>query len=330
MEDGKDGGGGSVDPAAEPEAEVVADDLPPEGGAPDGGEPKPSMFDAVKAALGSGDAATEKPAQADAPPAKPAAEKAPVKPEEKYQVPRELSQQGQTRFKELVSEIKSKDEAIGALNARVRDADGFLEVARGVGAGAVELGQFFEFMGHLKNKPENAIRYLEAQIKAIAQEHGLAAGGNEEALLARHPDLVEDVNTYRATRERALETAQLREQGKRRETVDTQTRQEQERALGAQEVEAAAIKAVVAWTEGINKSDIDWQRKKAVLFEQLPMIVDGVSPDRWLAKIQSAYKLMGPIKAPAPQPSEIRPAPGFNRDRGSASRVDVRGHQGRT
>jgi hypothetical protein len=314
VEDGTDGGGG--DGGAPPDkAGLVPADQPPAGGdggaaapvveGPDAGEPKQTMFDAVKAALGSGDGAPAKPAEAGAPAAKPAPA-AEVRPEDKYKVPADLSPKGQERFKELVSEIKTKGEEVAQLTERVKVADGFLEAAKSVGAGPQEFGQFFEFMGQLRNKPEQAIKFLENQISLIAREHGLAAGGNEEGLLSRHADLRDEVESYRLTRERALEIAQAREQGQRRETIDTQTRQEQARQEIAKQTEDQAIDSVTKWADKVRGQDIDWGRKKDVLFGQLAQIVKGVSPEHWLEKIEAAYKLMGPIKAPPANPAEIR------------------------
>jgi hypothetical protein len=160
-------------------------ETPPQEPPSEPAEPKPkpeakpeSMLDAIKASL--------KPEEPKKPEVKPDA-KPEARPEEKYVVPQDLSPRGQQRFRELVSEIKTKDESIAQLSERVKVADGFLEAARGVGAGPEEFGMFFEFMGNLRSNPQQAIKFLENQISLIAQEYGLAAGGTRTTFSAGTP-----------------------------------------------------------------------------------------------------------------------------------------------
>ena len=264
------------------------------------------MYDALKAALGPGEKPETKPAETKPPAAE---TKPPVgeTKDRKYETPADLNPKGQQRFKELVSELRTKDELVGQLQERVKSADGFLEAAKGVGAGPQEMGQFFEFMGYLNGgRPQDAIKVLENQISLIAKEFGLAAGGNENDLLSRHTDLKEEVETYRMTRERALELAQAREQDHRRRVADETRTAAQDRAAMARKSEDDAIAEITKWADSIRGSDIDWARKKPVLFEQLAAIVDGVPPEKWLAKIQAAYGLMGKVQAPPPAPGQAR------------------------
>ena len=146
-----------------------------------------TMYDALKAALAPGE--TKAPEGETKPPVgqtkPPASETKPPQAETKpgdkgkYEIPTDLSPRGQQRFKELVSELRTKDEAVTQLQERVKVADGFLEAAKGVGAGPQEMGQFFEFMGHLTGgRPQDAIKFLEGQISLIAKEFGLAACWN--------------------------------------------------------------------------------------------------------------------------------------------------------
>ncbi|MCC7144245.1 MAG: hypothetical protein IT349_19290 [Candidatus Eisenbacteria bacterium] len=302
--EGSDAGGGQEPQPIEAPA--------PEEAAPEA--EKPSMLDAIKSALVTEEKPpVEKPVEAKKPEEKPVKEE--VKP-----APKDLSPQGQARFKELVSEIKTKEEAIRDLSERVKAQEGFLEVAKQVGAGPQEMGMFFEFMGHLNGgRPQEAIKFLESQIGLIAKEYGLAAGGNEDALLSRHPDLKEELDSYRITRERALEIAQSREMGSRRQEQDTRRAQQEESARVAKETEDKAIDSITKWATDVSTKDIDWSRKKEVLFGQLAQIVDGVAPDRWLAKIQAAYQLMGPLKEQPPRPGDVKRAQPLRASTGSGA-----------
>lgn len=317
---------------AHPAGETPPGDTPPAddpGAAGAGADVAADMADAIRGALApkKSDDAAAPPAKDGAPPkaeekptpaAKPGDEKPPAKREDRYAVPNDLSPKGQARFKELVGELKSKDEEIGRFKGQIEAAQTFVADAQAVGVGAQEFNEFFEYMGAVKRGDgAAAMKFLQREMDHISKELGVARGPDDTSVLDDFPDLRDAVDSYKMTKEHAIELAQARAASARSQRQsETQAVQERQ-AAEAQQAENEAVDTVAKWFSMTAKEDIDFVRKKPLLLEQLPGLVEGVPPRLWITKVKAAYAILSkaaPAAAsggsPNPRPTPLRPNAG--------------------
>ena len=239
----------------------------------------------------------------------------PPKKEDKYAAPTDMGPKGQTRFKELVGELKSKDAAIEQYESQIGAAREFLKDAENVGVGPQQFNEFFEYMGAVKRGDgAAAMKFLQREMDHLGKEFGIPRGPEDLSLLDRYPDLKDAVDGYKMTKEHAIELAQGRAAKERSERVGQAEAQAAEQADQAKQAEDAGIDEVSKWFSSTAKQDIDFVRKKPLLLEQLPELVQGVPPRLWVAKVKAAYALLGKAAPPAQEkpkpPAPLRPNAG--------------------
>lgn len=321
-----DAGGGTTEVVqgeeAVPPAELPADmpdatgpgtetPTPPAQAAPIPAPPaaKETMIEALKAGLKSSPEGGEKPAAKASPdpvadgkgkaaPDKPADKK----PGDPYAMPDGLAPRAQQRFQALVGELKERDAKIAGYTKLEDNYKNFHAAASEVGAGAPEMTRFFDFMGKIKSgDAKGAIAFLDEQRAMIAKEFGIATGPEDTSIIDRYPDIKADMEAYKISKDRAIELAEARASRERGDRVSETQRAQQDQADRAQAAEEKAIDAVSQWAAQVAKTDIDFPKKREVLFADLAAIVRGVPHALWLEKIQAAYRLLGSQVAPAPK-----------------------------
>ena len=236
-----------------------------------------------------------------------------LKPEEK----KGLHAKTQARFAEVINTLKERETAISTLTetnktlAEARDA--ILGVMQETKTTQEQLVGYLEFNAMLhSNDPkqiEQALQLVERQRVALMTVLGREADGVD--LLKDFPDLAEDVNESRITRERALEIAQGRRDKAARDAAAKREQEKQrtqtQSAEQRKQASEAALTEIEKWTAGLAKTDLDYKSKEDRLLAKVEGVIKNYPPNLWLSTLKMMYEGIEIQKAPMTSGQQTRP-----------------------
>ena len=235
-----------------------------------------------------------------------------------------LNERSAARFRELSKSEKAlvpireaaekagvKLEDLPQVFARAQERDEFVRMVSETGATPEQFGKLLDYQtsitaasrGDLK-AAEAAFEMLLPEVQALAGLLGKEIPGIVDPL-ADHADLRSAVEDGDLNRERALELARLRTQGKLQESTrtqqDTQARAEQERAEGVQWLNQ--------FEAHMRANDPNYEARRPALVALVESISATVPPKQWAQIVQNAYSRMPapPVAQPKPTPGPMRP-----------------------
>lgn len=244
-----------------------------------------------------------------------------------------LKEQANERFVSMATEIrqfapmKAALEAAGIKDAaelpklagRAKAADDMIAMVMETGADAEQYDKTLVYLTDVnaamrgdREAGERAFAAIAGEYAALAQALGKEVPGVHDPVAA-HADLVDDLKEGRITRDRALETARLRQQT----AAAQQAGQQQTQAQQQQQAVEQGRQAIVQWDASM-RADPSYMAKRKILDPIVANIRRTLPPGQWLAATQQAYAAIPDIPAPAPaappagqpggQPSALRSA----------------------
>lgn len=323
--EGGDAGGDdktSTDPMEQPTmADAIAVGLEQmnEGGKGDDGNPedkpkegegadKPASTD--KAAKPEGDAA----AATDEPP--------PAITAEDLIEPEGLSKKASERFQKLVSGVKALEEELTATRQEAQGAfeanQTFVEVMDSVGSTPESLNTYIDYMASIKTgNLEQAHAILTAELEELSARMGKELPGVD--MLKDYPDLQDDVDNFKITKERAFEIAKGRRQQALQDTARQRQEHQQEQVEATTQAKQEGLKSIDAFCKKKIAEDLDYKAKQAIIMEKangqrsmLEEIVQDFPPHLWGKQLELVYRSIRVAKAPGQSRSQtpLRPSNG--------------------
>ncbi len=275
----------SPTPAPDPadDAQPEGDDLEPE---PEGGEPAPE-----------------------------------VDPVDKEIADLKLGERSAERFRELsksekaLAPIREAAEKAGVtlddlpvVFERARERDDFVRMVSETGATPEQFGKLLDYQTSITaaargdlQAAETAFTMLLPEVQALAQLLGKDISGIADPL-AEHPDLQDDVEVGDITRERALELARARSQGK----LQQSTREQQTQVEQVTQEKAQAVDWLNRFDAHMAGADTTYAAKRPALLAFVETIGKTIPPSKWPEAVKDYYARMPAPAAPAPKP---RPGP---------------------
>ena len=172
-------------------------------------------------------------------------------------------------------------------------------------AGMLQIGRMFK-----SDKPEDlqaALTEIDALRTNIATRLGIDAPGVDP--LAKHADLVADVENMAISRERALEIAKLRDSQARVQQTQQQTREmaEFQNTVRGAATQMDAALAQRASTPG-HAAKVEFIKSQLSDPAKMQQFVSTYRPDQWQAVVLTMYDAYTPPPPPAPAaPQPLRP-----------------------
>ena len=326
-----------LEDASTPESAPAADTPATEQTPTSTTEPK-SMLEAISASLdkspppekskdGDDPVAPGEPSEdaelAAAKPAEPVKKQAKAKPEEKPEAvdddltpPEGASTQGAKRWHKLATRVKETTTKLAETEGRLKEReDSWNALTEIMSEARVQQPQFEGAIDYLsrvnKGDLEGALKILDTERRALALALGKEVPGVD--LLDDHPDLKTAVDNLEVTRERAMETANLRTKDKRRAEAEQVQRQEDQQRGNLEASRDQALADVDAFIKRQQSSDLDFAAKSKILEAEIVEWCKGLPPSQWVAQVQRMYGLIGKVAKFAPAPgngSEPRPLRG--------------------
>lgn len=213
-------------------------------------------------------------------------------PDDLYTEPEGLKEKGKQRFQDLVADNKSKADKLSQAQQAVSEIQ---TTIKNTGMNADELGFVFDY-GKLavssdRNSQQTALEMAKNEVKRLSTQLGIEQEGLD--LLEGHPDLQKRVEDYDINREDALEIRNYR-------TEKSSNAKDQERQLAAQNEatqaqanEEASLSQVTAFMDSMQKIDIDYKAKEAILMKQVDAIRSNYQPQQWPAAVKQLYDTCG-------------------------------------
>jgi hypothetical protein len=213
-------------------------------------------------------------------------------PDDLYTEPEGLKEKGKQRFQDLVADNKDKADKLSQAQQAVSEIQ---TTIKNTGMNADELGFVFDY-GKLavssdRNSQQTALEMAKNEVKRLSTQLGIEQEGLD--LLEGHPDLQKRVEDYDINREDALEIRNYR-------TEKSSNAKEQERqvalqneATQAQANEEASLNQVTAFMDSMQKTDIDYKAKEAILMKQVDAIRSNYQPQQWPAAVKQLYDTCG-------------------------------------
>lgn len=151
---------------------------------------------------------------------------------------------------------------------------------------------------------------MQSEMAAVARMLGKEVPGIHDPL-AEHPDLKQLVEDEEMPRDKALETARLRNT-----TAASEARRQADSSRQSQEAQQqAAVSQATADLDTLGRElaaiDPHYAAKAPVLLAQLRALMDDLPADKWVAKARQLYATIpAPAPAPAPAPpAKVMPGP---------------------
>lgn len=232
--------------------------------------------------------------------AKPADTKTAAKPDD-LTPPEGMNERASARWAQLTERVK----AVPELERRATEAEGQVNSLRelvtssGLQAdeftGMIEMGRLFK-----SSKPEDmqaALARIDEIRTDLATRLGIDAPGADP--LAKHADLLAEVEDMSITRTRALEIAKLRDQGARVQASTTAQQQEQEFHTGLKTAASAMDQAIEqrAGTPG-HLEKVAFIKGKLADPVYAQQFVTTYRPEQWQSVILTMYDAYTPPAAP--------------------------------
>lgn len=203
------------------------------------------------------------------------------------------------RYNEVLGIAKSErvraENAERTATALAGSRNAILDVMKETNTTQEDLGNLLEFNRMLKSgQPadlERALAVVTNQRLYLLKTLGREGDGFDP--LTEHPDLLQEVEDQKITRERALELVAVRKRG----AIDKANSDARSKAAqGQQQAQEATRKAIdtglssiEAWSAGVAKTDIDFKAKEAILLPRITEIVQSYPPHLWLQTIKTVY-----------------------------------------
>jgi len=216
------------------------------------------------------------------------------------------------RYNEVLGIAKAErtraETAEGQVKALAVSRDAILGVLKETNTTQEDLGNLLEFNRLIKSgQPadmETALKIVTNQRLALLKALGREGDGHDP--LTEFPDLAQEVEDQKITRERALELAAVR----KRDAITKANAEAQQRGKqSAQQKHDAEVKAqqdglasIESWSAQVAKTDIDFKAKEAILLPKITEIVKNNPPDSWLKTIKLAYSMIVVQKASSALP----------------------------
>ena len=234
-----------------------------------------------------------------------------------------LKEQANERFVAMATEIrtfapmKAALEAAGIKDAselpklagRAKAADDMIAMVMETGADAEQYDKTLVYLTDVnaamrgdREAGERAFAAIAGEYAALAQALGKEVPGVHDPVAA-HADLVDDLKEGRITRDRALETARLRQQTAAAQHAGQQQTQAQQQQQQAEQ----GRQALVAWDAQM-QADPKYMAKRAILHSMVAEIRRTLPPSQWVAASQRAYQAIPDL--PAAAPAAASPAAG--------------------
>lgn len=201
--------------------------------------------------------------------------------------PQGLKERSTERWNKLVDRTKHAEAA----------RDSLATVLQNIGAPRDELAQHIETLTlAYRGGPDGqrkALARLDELRSALARNLGVEVPGVD--LLADYPDLQQQVEDLKLSRELALDIASGRRMKTRVEAETNRTTTEQQQAAQRQQAEQAAAAELDALGTRLQGGDIDYNAKFKILKDNgdIEDIMQNFAPAQWAAQFERRYKLIG-------------------------------------
>jgi hypothetical protein len=253
---------------------------------------------------------------------KPDADAAPAITDEDLVEPEGLSKKASERFQKLATGYKElqeeltviRQESQGALEANQQ----FVAVMDEVGASPDSLNVYLDYMASIKTgNLEQAHKILSAELEELSVRMGKELPGVD--LLKDHPDLLEDVDNFKITKERAVEIAKARRIQAHQEQQREQQQGQQQQVQATEKAKNDGLAAVDEFCKKKLAEDIDFKQKQAIIMESvggapsmLQEIIQGFPPNMWAKQLDFIYRSIKVAKPATRQqtPNPLRPSNG--------------------
>lgn len=192
---------------------------------------------------------------------------------------------------------------------RAKERDDFVRMVSETGATPEQFGKLLDYQTSISaaakgdlQAAETAFTMLLPEVQALAQLLGKDIAGIADPL-ADHADLKDDIEEGNITRERALELARARSQGKLQQT----TREQETQTQQAEQERTQAVDWLNRFDAHMAGVDATYAAKRPALLAFVETIGKAMPPRLWPTAVNDYYARMpAPIAVPAPKP---RPGP---------------------
>lgn len=207
--------------------------------------------------------------------------------EDEFTPPKGLKERSAKRWDGLVARTKTAETA----------ANNFRQVLNDTGASRDDISRTL-YLLRLVNRGgreglQEALKRIDGERNRIAKMLGVEVPGVD--LLADFPDLTQEVEDMKTTRERALEIAAARRERERQDTQGRQQREDGERQAQVKQAQTQAFADLDALGEELGKTDVDYDAKFKLLKEngEIEDIIKTFHPSQWKSQFQRRYNLLG-------------------------------------
>jgi hypothetical protein len=253
---------------------------------------------------------------------KPDADTPPAVTAEDLVEPEGLSAKASERFQKLVSGIKTLEEELEATRQEAQGAfeanNEFVTVMDTVGATPESLNTYIDYMAAVKEgKYEHAQAILEAQMEDLSIRMGKELPGVN--MLKDYPDLQDDVDNFKITKERAVEIAKGRKIQAQQDAENQRQQQQTTQAEATVEAKKSGLADIDAFCKKKIAEDLDYKQKQAIIMESvngqpsmLAEIVQKFPPQLWGKQLELIYRSIRVAKPSTGQrqPQPLRPSNG--------------------
>ena len=204
-----------------------------------------------------------------------------------YSMPEDLSERAQDRFTKLVDANKEKDTQIEQMAHTMM---GFKKMITDSGLNNDEFLNALDIMALVKSDPSKGIERLHQVIEEVATNAGIPVSGYEYDELRDFPDLKNDVEDMKITKEYALKIAQQRRTQARQEQQDQQNEQQNQQRQQWEDDRKSALPQIGALIDSYQKNDIDWDAKSDLMMEAAKYARDNLPPTQWVPYMKQEYQ----------------------------------------
>lgn len=239
------------------------------------------------------------------PEAKPEAKPEEPKPDD---VPAGLSEQSQTRFRDLATRAKEAETKLAEYEPTIQMVQELNQRVESSGLNQDEFWQAVQFGSAIKRGDWQSLEpILAAQFANFRMAMGRDPQGADP--LAAHPDIVQEVQAGRMSHQFAIELARSRSQTAIQRQQFQVQQQEQQRETVYRQTAEQSVSKIDQMVKRWEATDLDWPRKKDVLNEKAKQIVENLPPEQWVFAINQAYDVLGKAMTmykPPPTPTPLR------------------------
>jgi hypothetical protein len=214
-------------------------------------------------------------------------------------IPKDLKQETQQRIRTLIDRTKDAETRASKFET---DFNYMVQGVQATGASPDQYGEVLSWLALFNSgdpsQQGKALELLESVADRLATMIGRERTTSDP--LANHPDLVAAVQKREITEKYAKDLARSRNQGAFRNELATSHSQTQAAQQEATRVRNQARSDLNALETRLSQSDPQYAQKKAQLVPILQVTFANMSPDKWPAAFEAAYKKLRLPGAAAP------------------------------